>query len=333
MAGGDDQIDEDRRRYFRDIGLASAQRRMRMLDRRSHSLRTRGGVRTADGSDHKRGSLCAGGVDMSPRLSIDATGMAGTGLDDNAKSTADHSSPMRTRAGEMTSPRTPRTPRTPLSARSARQRAPLQKELEEARRELQSRVQKFREELVEDMRAHEVSLLTRPTSAEMEDPKMKSFKHLRRPHHRVVVGRDEKEIKWMPNHKLCINEDLKKSLKKMRENLFQRRLNLAIYEKTVGDWSLPQLRHEVRRQRAPAANALAGYATHPGLTATMGATTGGEKLVLPASTTQAGPQTGSHGEQSADLPAVGSAAATAAGAGSTGAAAATSQNAEESFSP
>lgn len=257
---------------------------------------------------------------MSPRMSIDAMGMTGTGLDDNPKSATEPGTPKaRTRGLDLA------TPRTPMSARSARQGEPLQKELEEARRELQSRVRKFREELVEDMRAHEVSLLTRPTSAEMEDPKMRSFKHLRRPHHRVVVGRDEKEIKWMPNHKLCINEDLKKSLKKMRENLFQRRLNLAIYEKTVGDWSLPQLRHEVRRQRetrAPAtpAAALASYAAHSGLTGNMGIATGGEKL---ASTTQTGPQTGSHGE----LPENSTAAVGAVGAGAGGAAPA-SQNAE-----
>lgn len=316
MAGGDDQIDEDRRRYFRDIGLVSAQRRMRMLDRRAQSLRTRGGARAVDGADHKRGSLCAGAVATSPRLSIDATAMAGSPSDDS-KATAEHGNPKFTRTAELA------TPRTPLSARQQ----PLREELEEARSVLQERVRKFREELVEDMRAHEVSLLTRPTTSEMEDPKMAHFKHLRRPHHRVVVGRDEKEIKWMPNHKLCINEGLKKSLKKMRENLFQRRLNLAIYEKTVGDWSLPQLRSEVRRQRAPAPGS-AGYATHTGLTAS-----GGEKIVLPGATgTQTGgPQMGSHGEPPVDATAAASGTSATAAAAGAGAAAATSQNAEELF--
>merc|ERR1711879_449813 len=53
----------------------------------------------------------------------------------------------------------------------------------------------------------------------------------------------------MPNHNLCINADLKRCLGKMRENLFQRRLNLAIYEKTINEWSLPQLRQELWRKR------------------------------------------------------------------------------------
>jgi len=128
----------------------------------------------------------------------------------------------------------------------------MKAELEEARRELRVRVQKFREELVEDMRPHEVSLLQRPTTMELEDPRLAHLRNLRRPHHKVVVGADEKEIKGMPDHKLCINDDLKRSLTKMRENLFQRRLNLAIYEKTTGDWALPQLRREVRKRNRKA---------------------------------------------------------------------------------
>lgn len=137
--------------------------------------------------------------------------------------------------------------------------AKMKEELDEAKRELAVRTQKFRDELVEDMRAHEVSLLARPTTAELEDKKMANLQSLRRRHHKVVVGADDKEIRKMPNHKLCISDDLKRSLSKMRENLFQRRLNLAIYEKTVGDWAMPQLRVEVRRRkRAEAKNQSQG---------------------------------------------------------------------------
>jgi hypothetical protein len=124
----------------------------------------------------------------------------------------------------------------------------MKEELAEAKRLLQERVHTFRNELVEDMRAHEVFLLPRPTSAEKDDPKCQC-KRFRRPHHRVIVGSDDKEIRKMPNHKLCISEDLKRSLSKMRENLFQRRLNLAVYEKTIGDWTLPSVRAEVRRRQ------------------------------------------------------------------------------------
>lgn len=137
--------------------------------------------------------------------------------------------------------------------------AKMKEELDEAKRELAVRTQKFRDELVEDMRTHEVSLLARPTTAELEDKKMANLQSLRRRHHKVVVGADDKEIRKMPNHKLCISDDLKRSLSKMRENLFQRRLNLAIYEKTVGDWAMPQLRVEVRRRkRAEAKNQSQG---------------------------------------------------------------------------
>lgn len=124
----------------------------------------------------------------------------------------------------------------------------MHKEMEVVKDVQRSRVQKYREELVEDMRQHEVYLLERPTTAELEDKKLQHIQSLRRRHHKVVVGADEKEIRNMPNHKLCIAEDLKRSLSKMRENLFQRKLNLAIYEKTVGDWAYPQIYAEVRRK-------------------------------------------------------------------------------------
>merc|ERR1712187_54635 len=127
----------------------------------------------------------------------------------------------------------------------------MKDEMESARREQQERIKKFRDEFLEHewRQQWEVSLLQRPTSAEQEDPTLKHFSKCRRPHQKVVVGKDLKEIEAMPSHKLCINDSLKRSLGKMRDNLFQRRLNLAIYEKTINEWSLPQLVKETRRKR------------------------------------------------------------------------------------
>mmetsp|Transcript_64086 Transcript_64086/g.139406 ORF Transcript_64086/g.139406 Transcript_64086/m.139406 type:complete len:219 (-) Transcript_64086:65-721(-) len=178
----DARNDEDRRRYFRDIGLESTQGRIRMLERRAAALRT--GPRGVRG----------GSASSSPRMDRIIPGGS------------------------------------------------LREELELLRREQAERVRKFREDLVDEWRQHEVSLIDRPTSAELEDPELKHLTSIRRPHRCVVVGRDEREIKGMPKQKLCVSEGLKRSLGKMRENLFQRRLNLAIYEKKASEWALPQLR-------------------------------------------------------------------------------------------
>merc|ERR1712003_316732 len=117
----------------------------------------------------------------------------------------------------------------------------------------------------------------RPTETELEDPTSRNFSMCRRPHQKVVVGKDVKEIESMPSHKLCINDGLKRSLGKMRDNLFQRRLNLAIYEKTINEWSLPQLCAEARRKRR-------GEAVQEG---TMSASS--DKIAMSPGTTMAAP--------------------------------------------
>merc|ERR1711862_613497 len=53
----------------------------------------------------------------------------------------------------------------------------------------------------------------------------------------------------MPDDKLCISDGLKRSLTKMRENLFQRRLNLAVFEKGVAEWSMPDIYAEVHKRK------------------------------------------------------------------------------------
>jgi len=265
MAGGDDHYDEATRRFFRDIGLSSAQRRMQNLDQQAAKMRFRSrrqGSSAMPSLTQPKRIASSFGANATPRHSIDAMGSvlpvaAEDGLQQPAEQPAmpkgsrlDPVSPIPLsssggRANDIqSSSGSPCQKKWLLDERQARMRD----ELDEARHELKARVQKYREELVEDMRPHEVSLLLRPTTAELEDKKTTHLQSLRRRHHKVVVGADEKEIRKMPNHKLCISDDLKRSLSKMRENLFQRRLNLAIYEKTVGDWAMPQLRAEVRRR-------------------------------------------------------------------------------------
>lgn len=264
MAGGDDHHDEATRRFFQDIGMSSAQRRMQTLDQQADKMRFRSRRQGSSGMPSlmqpKRVTGFHAVVSATPRHSTDAMGsVLPFAAEDSLQQLSEQSAmpkgsrgPMSPiplsssggRGNDTSSPGSPRQNKWHLDERQVHMRD----ELNQARHELKARVQKYREELVEDMRPHEVCLLSRPTSAELQDKKTAHVQTLRRRHHKVVVKADEKEIRKMPNHKLCISDELKRSLSKMRENLFQRRLNLAIYEKTVGDWAMPQLRAEVRRQ-------------------------------------------------------------------------------------
>mmetsp|Transcript_97810 Transcript_97810/g.276684 ORF Transcript_97810/g.276684 Transcript_97810/m.276684 type:complete len:335 (-) Transcript_97810:80-1084(-) len=298
MAGadaGDVRNDEDRRGYFREIGLEATESRIKMLERRANSLRRNKGA----GGGARR-DVALAGVGAAPAVST-TSGIA-------APSPAPAQSSLRTSASTAVGsilpvlheePRTARGGAATLnpseqgsSLRKQRVQAAtaalpaspahqqLREEMEFARRELKERVQKYREEFLElEWKQHwEVSLLQRPTSAEQEDPTLRHFLKYRRPHQKVVIGRDNKEIQGMPNHNLCINDGLKRSIAKMRENLFHRRLNLAIYEKTISEWSLPQLRAEARRrgrkardgQRVQGRGAQAGTYTGVGAAASAG---------------------------------------------------------------
>merc|ERR1712167_67671 len=62
--------------------------------------------------------------------------------------------------------------------------------------------------------------------------------------------RDEKDIKRLPDD--CISRTVKRSLRKMRQNLFQRRMNLAIHERLTNDWTLPKIQAEVKKDRLAA---------------------------------------------------------------------------------
>lgn len=111
---------------------------------------------------------------------------------------------------------------------------------DEAKRELGSRVQKERNELCEAWGQHRVVLQERPTAEE----KRKGMDEYRRKHHRVVVNRDEEQIHNMIDD--CVSKSVKKSLRKMRQNLFQRRINLAIHDRLINEWTLPKIKAELR---------------------------------------------------------------------------------------
>jgi len=118
----------------------------------------------------------------------------------------------------------------------------LQKEKEEAKRFLNYRVQGYRTELCEGWGQHRVMLQQRPTPEE----KRKGIGEYRRPHQRVVVQRDEEQIHTMIDD--CVSKSVKKSLRKMRQNLFQRRINLAIHDRLINEWTLPKIKSELRRR-------------------------------------------------------------------------------------
>jgi len=116
------------------------------------------------------------------------------------------------------------------------------KEKDDAKRLLGNRVQEHRNELCAEWGQHRVILQPRPTPEENR----KGIDKYRRPHHRVVVQRDEEQIHNMIDD--CVSKSVKKSLRKMRQNLFQRRINLAIHDRLINEWTLPKIRAEVRRR-------------------------------------------------------------------------------------
>eukprot|EP00929_Paragymnodinium_shiwhaense_P060130 TRINITY_DN30060_c0_g1_i1.p1 TRINITY_DN30060_c0_g1~~TRINITY_DN30060_c0_g1_i1.p1 ORF type:complete len:332 (+),score=44.47 TRINITY_DN30060_c0_g1_i1:113-1108(+) len=258
----DIRLEEDRKRYFRDIGLEVAAARMNMLQKRADHLRSGCCWRAPGESD---GALMLDNVNVNSQLPAVGTSMASRGVSTDGAAQTAGASKMTSKAGSkatrmpstlptsgarspplappMSSPSTPRQTYTSPSS------IELKDEMCKARQKVQTRVRKYRDDLVDDWRQFEVSLQQRPTTAEREKPENRYFAHCRRPHYRVVVGRDVREIQGMPNNKLCINDSLKRSLGKMRENLFQRRLQMAILEKTIGEWSMTEMRKEARRER------------------------------------------------------------------------------------
>merc|ERR1719262_356631 len=86
---------------------------------------------------------------------------------------------------------------------------------EEAKKELRRRIRREREQLTDEWREHQ--------------------------------ERDEKDIRRITED--CISKSVKRSLKKMRQNLFQRRMNLAIHERLTNEWTLPKIQGEVQKDR------------------------------------------------------------------------------------
>lgn len=263
----DIRVDEDRRRFFQAIGLESTSCRIRTLDRQASCLRANlRGRPPAWSGGHSRTPATLALPAAVPAALGNASGQApggggvGTGGVSpgvaNIRGSADrrpstgpgpHDVPFDTELPAPSRPDGSPAAGDPRRGKSSREAAalvvapdaPQPEEMEACRRELRERVRKFREEVVEDWRQHEVTL--RP----VEESALHAASPRRRTHHRVVVQRDEREIQGMP--KICVNDGLKRALGKMRENLFQRRLNMAIFEKTINDWSQPQLRSELRR--------------------------------------------------------------------------------------
>eukprot|EP00927_Polykrikos_kofoidii_P079849 TRINITY_DN76683_c0_g1_i1.p1 TRINITY_DN76683_c0_g1~~TRINITY_DN76683_c0_g1_i1.p1 ORF type:complete len:371 (-),score=35.15 TRINITY_DN76683_c0_g1_i1:213-1226(-) len=267
MATGDtndvrmDEIRNDmRRQYFREIGLEATEGRIVTLRRRADAIRCNSKRPSGRGHSprehsYENGEKLTGGVNagaagggtaaastaaaMGARQASPCVSETNAAAHGHGVSAEDH---LR---GGAVAPGSGGSIQRSLAGRSRRAaimdatsaaceqgasncRQAFRDEMEAAKRELQARVRKFREDLVDEWREHEVTLSAK---------------------RRVVVGRDEREIASMPKHPLCINDGLKRSLGKMRENLFQRRLNLAVHEKTTNDWSLPQLRAEIHRRK------------------------------------------------------------------------------------
>merc|ERR1719359_2476481 len=81
-------------------------------------------------------------------------------------------------------------------------------------------------------------------SKELLRSKIRGFKEELMAEWRGHQENDEAEIQRLRDD--CVSRGVKRSLKKLRQNLFQRRINLAIQEKRVEEWSLPRIREELR---------------------------------------------------------------------------------------
>lgn len=117
------------------------------------------------------------------------------------------------------------SPTSPMSPRKTRETTELQEkdvqlqhDKQRAKEVLRSRIRREREQLQDEWREHQ--------------------------------ERDEKDIKRLPDD--CISKTVKRSLRKMRQNLFQRRMNLAIHERLTNDWTLPKIQAEVKKDRLAA---------------------------------------------------------------------------------
>eukprot|EP00811_Abedinium_folium_P002448 NODE_12245_length_1236_cov_13.982867.p1 GENE.NODE_12245_length_1236_cov_13.982867~~NODE_12245_length_1236_cov_13.982867.p1 ORF type:complete len:304 (-),score=46.40 NODE_12245_length_1236_cov_13.982867:202-1113(-) len=130
-------------------------------------------------------------------------------------------------------------------------------EFDEAKRNLAEGRWKLRDKLLNQWRQqHEVVAHTRPSDGVPEvcrcnalDVRWNNFDVYRRPHQHLVIGSDEREMRKMPVHDLCMTENLKRVITKMRANTFQRRLKLDIYEKTLSE--VDEIRRRGMRRQAP----------------------------------------------------------------------------------
>mmetsp|Transcript_29152 Transcript_29152/g.77007 ORF Transcript_29152/g.77007 Transcript_29152/m.77007 type:complete len:265 (-) Transcript_29152:40-834(-) len=207
--------EEERRRYFQQIGVVAAENRRRGLQRRKVRL------------EHDRARI---------RTPIKAW------AETSGSSSTQRSPSVLCR--NIT--RGTRTPNGTPSPQNCQEEA-------EARREVSQRVRKFREETIfgwnqsHGVTLQQVSLTVGESSPSSSDGTRSRGSPFRRRHQRVMVNRDAREIRAMPE--ACVNDHLKQSLIKMRENLFQRTLTQAVHERMVTEWSLPQIRTELRRRK------------------------------------------------------------------------------------
>ena len=82
-------------------------------------------------------------------------------------------------------------------------------------------------------------------SKELLRSKIRGFKEELMAEWRGHQENDEAEIQRLRDD--CVSRSVKRSLKKLRQNLFQRRINLAIQEKREGgEFALPRIREELR---------------------------------------------------------------------------------------
>mmetsp|Transcript_10782 Transcript_10782/g.24635 ORF Transcript_10782/g.24635 Transcript_10782/m.24635 type:complete len:314 (+) Transcript_10782:140-1081(+) len=237
----DEVAEQDRVRFLQKIGIHAAQARVRSLSERARLLQLHNPQSAASHKFAPKQASC-----FMPE-SEEAYGGLSAVLPQDTPTTRAQQAQALEAAMRVSSPHSPQSRSSPRSERM--RAAEVHSDLDEVKKKVTELSRKFRDDLVYEWRHHEVSLQPRPTASELDDPSMRHFSSYRRPHHRVIIGRDEREIRAMPE--ICINDELKQSLLTMRENLFQRRLNLAIYERSIREWTPQQIRAHVRRQQKP----------------------------------------------------------------------------------
>lgn len=228
-------MEEERRRYFREIGVDMAQQRAKMLEKKAGMQRRGFATVALRDSDRTPGTATAPqplqrGIG---RSFLDKSQPGSSLLSVNPVVSEEVAIKPRKTMKQVSM-----AVKSALDFKNTKSDPPVVKqprlryvrdEFHEARRELQYRVKKLRQALLEETR--------------------------------TFLESDQQDMSPADYRSLSIGEGLKGSLAKMRRNLVQRRVNMAIFEKTADEWSLASISSELRRKQRSSPSAFSRQVT------------------------------------------------------------------------